>query len=835
MSLVTAENINTLFEDSNLAAGICSLKLCKGYSLPTSDEPDFNALFSYLVGRYGKEFTMEVFIAAINKELAENGMLADLINSVLTSPDECDDSLDLEDEDPAPESVGQFSRNTVSSFPSATTKGFALASLPDVVSKSEPEEIRPPSSSGTNFVPTTMGSYKDFLASSKQPRMVEGSDHSFSSSRSFAAFQASGTSDRPPVLPRENSYGSDAAYRPPVLPRENGDDDDEKRVKVKFTVANVVEDAFDLDGFVRSLLKEINDPQLTAMKLTNTLRKIFSTQYKKPIYEKGTTIEDWKILTYLKNRIEEVGVTQVLAALTSKGMSIVSTTVLPTCEQFYGEDLELISDYVISSRSAKRTIYLDVQKSPVLQVSSKNYFEKVPNPLVWLVQGLIYIVTNKGIRESLVLKLSTKGGDQDTAWFINPALARTLDTCPRDLQSVIAAAKRLYAAGYKTIIGRSGDVEISVDDWVESVTGSHVDIAAFENYRNLDSTVQRLLSNWRVARTGTLLDESWFKHPYFFLRCGSKLLPYINTYVKFVDAYIPMIPSLEEMGKVATDRKMRNSTKFPTLVDGEIKYPVLERCNIVVIYGGVTLSRNLQYQAALDFFTALWGPPSYTAGSTRNVDAIWDMINFDLNPSVVARTTSCDACDADSVRSKFAKTCSEAYKVVVITDLASDSVMPSINLQAAKIAENFVSLPNVAMVSCKYCVVETVSVNCGGISAMNSSIQSPGMPVGRAHGMEGIFRVVPAIPNKRLLQKRTLYPFATQSMKKGDPVLKQAYLDRMQKMSLQQLAPLPFLDVDEKYQKYFPSSFNAVGRRDAKDYADDAADFWDETSLHLSD
>lgn len=606
--------------------------------------------------------------------------------------------------------------------------------------------------------------------------------------------------------------------------------------KVKFEEPED-DDSFNVEEWLIAVRKDICSSKYSIQVVLNTVKKVLEISFACKVFDGGKTISDLLIMHKIRKQIERIGFNTVLASLSSSAVQRLSTNVMPTYENFYGDTLEIMSDTVIRSTNpaTRKSTFLNVEFAPYLQFSPKRIFDKVDSNIVPLMCGILAVVTSVGIRSTLVLEAYSEGRKRKATWVMDAALAKSLEACSFDLMSMCAAADRLYREGYDQIVGKYRSQKMDVITFIAVVTESHVTQAQEEEFTSLDNSVYELLATWRVVRAGTMLDSSWFKHPYMFLSCGDKVLPFINTYVKFVDAYIPWIDDLVAIGKVARERHTSNSALKPYIENSKIMKPKKLADKIIVLYGGVTLSRNFQHQAAVRFFTALWGEPALASGVHRDKTAIWEMFNFDLNPSLVSRTKGIDASDVTVVRDTYEAICREAYKVIVVTDLASESVNPTTNLIAAEVAQIFVGLPNVVLVTCKYCVVAPVTVECGTIGALTSTIQVPGMPVGRGHGTEGIFYVTPKtkkIPGGKL----TLYPFATDAKRKGDIKLMNKYMQHMQRMSLLQFTPQPVLEIDSQYSCYFPSSFSNVGRR-AKDVdtGEKFAAFFDKASLDLSE
>jgi hypothetical protein len=826
MSLINNENLFAVFADAKIRAAILRNPLAvnvagNSWKCDPKSNPSVKKFHLFLQERYGAKFTWDSFIVLVNAIVDKEEGLAAYANAVLTPSVDTDDLKFSDDENCSQSNdIDQFT------FNSDSESDDEDADKPLISSSGKTPDLRASSQSAKSAVPIP-----DLRASSKSAKfVVPNSD-----------IPVAATKDEAPERADTSRYFKKRPQQPAASKSER-DDDDDVRDEINFDELTVAEPAeqFDLDQWLRDLHKEINKPALTLQKLLNTVRKLISTQYKmQNVYINGSVESDPRVSVAIIEAIEHVGLSTLLAGLAASSVSSFSTSTNVSYENFYSEQLIWVDDTVVCSQNAKgdKSIYLDMSNSPCIKMSPKNYFEKIPKALSWLVSGLLLLITSAGVRENIVIKgYDIKFIARDMTWTLGTHLRSLLEGTSFDLQAIIALAHRLHKQGIKEIKGVWNGKEIAIDKFVKGALETHIKMAAQEKYVNFGEEVKGLLASWRVVRMGTLLDASWFKHPYFFLRCGNKVLPYLNTYVKFVDAFIPLIGSFKKMGEIARSRSAENDKLVPyfDVSSQQVVYPEQHRSRILVIYGGVTLSRNLQYQAAERFFTALWGSPRCGGGIARDEKAIWELVTFDLNANATTRTGGCDATNPDAVKSHFTRICESSYKVIVITDLASDSVTPSINLDAGKIASNFVCLPNVSLVSCKYCVIAPVTAVCGGIKAMTSTIQEKDMPVGRAHGIEGIFRVVPS-EKKKIGETKTLFPFATATKLKGDVDLKARFMARIHESSMMQLAPHPFLEVDTQYSDYFPDAFGNVGRRQTEDVGKHVADFWGSDDLELSD
>lgn len=430
------------------------------------------------------------------------------------------------------------------------------------------------------------------------------------------------------------------------------------------------------------------------------------------------------------------------------------------------------------------------------------------------------IITTKGIRNSITLKGYVQGCQSTFVWCLHEALLAMIPTSVTcDHASIGELAINLVKKGVHRLIGvvSPGGHKKFLKTFLKEIANSHIDAASESKYVNHSDWIIATLAMLRGVRLQTLLDATWNKQEYYFLRAGQKIIPFSYTYFKFFAAFKNMIPDLEA---------------YAAKLDG-----TQANQRFLVVYGGVTMNgKNTQFTAAQKFFRKIFGAPFTNSSGEVNETAKWNLASFDLVGNQDTGTFATDASKASSVEKVWNSVVGKYNRYIVILDLADDSVTDKLNDQVAVWIENFLGLTKKPwFVTSKYCVTAPLVVNAGTVGALTTKLgvstsypipdadpikdkdgkmveQTYSFPVGRGHGIEGIVLVTPG-NHKFPTSRQTLLPFITQYHPNGDPHYAEAFHRRLIDSSFNQMSPATFCEVDEKYAEYFPATFNNQARK----------------------
>jgi hypothetical protein len=536
----------------------------------------------------------------------------------------------------------------------------------------------------------------------------------------------------------------------------------------------------------------------------NTVLRLLQSEYKfQGVFKGGPTDTSVDNLYALSKALRKSNRDVVLASiLEMKNKKISMDVAVPTFDSFCATKVTPVkaADGVFTNG----TIFLDLSRSPALFASASRRMPEMDKQVPDMIRQLLVCVTSEGLRTTLSLEGFSHGRVTTFTWSMLDAFSDLIGSCSIRMASMIEVANSLVSAGATGIIGRVSprSSRLSVLNFIKFVNDTIIEQQ--ESERDFKETyTATLLRNWRIVRQNTILDsDPAYKHPYFMMRSGDNYFPYTNTHLKMIDAYVSLHATLSEFAK--------------KLNDGE---------KILVIYGGVTTKgHNVQVTAARHFFTTKFGAPITDAAGRVNKHGKWNFAKFDLVPNNVRSALSLDASDPIHVSDAWSEECQNYAHVIVVLDLADNSVNPTSNISMGKFISNFLSLPNVRFVTSKYCVIAPITIGCASrvtplTSTMTPKISYRGvnyaMPTGREHGIEGIVCAYPG--DKTIL----LRPFLIRSDGKfvSSNAYNIAFNMRMIQASVEQLAPRAVFEIPKDCSEFFPASFGGVSRQgDAIEY-----------------
>lgn len=480
---------------------------------------------------------------------------------------------------------------------------------------------------------------------------------------------------------------------------------------------------------------------------------------------------------------------QLIQALLSNSVVSIDVTVSKvSIDAFFAYPVSRVDDKTLKTVSPKGSIFADFSQAPCIFFRTIHRRTDVPPGFQKLWVECALVLQQASLRPGITLIRYDRGVRTTLVWRLHPQLVPHFVLGVTVPQTVATeTAKKLLEMGAHQLIGH-----INGSTKAYSLRG-FMD-TCLKSTNNVDVPVQDDRENWRSLRSGTIFDSEWYRHEYLSLQLGDQFVPYRNTAIKFIDAYLNLIPTLEKL-------------------EGRI----------TVVYGGVTVKgRNSQYLAMLHFFTTLWGAPTISDPAGR-----WTPIAFDNNSApnyMVHRADASVLTDMEALGRVVAND-----HVIVCLDLADASVAPEINLKVATWIENcFKSFRNLRFVTSKYCVGADLTVKlCKTLAPLNSVLFSEEIDnrsvrvcnVGRGHGLEGIVFAAPGA------EARGLRAYSASGV--SCDAVQRIIRDRMYNVSKAQFEPQMSFKVPEEYVRYFPVNYGSISslKSSTADSVKFAADF----------
>lgn len=528
----------------------------------------------------------------------------------------------------------------------------------------------------------------------------------------------------------------------------------------------------------------------------------------------GKTITDHKLQYLLSSKIRD-DESYARSAMSQLTVSVNVTRCDIQPDTFFSKQCSIVSQTPFIVHNGEYYGYFD--GGAFIQFSRKPIRDYTPDreySELWASCSMLYTTTELRLTFQLPFWSKKNATITQRIWTISDEVSRRLPAHHKNLWNVVKRAADVLKNGKLGVIGW---VDVRTPGQTKNVRKSMTLMAFIKACMvtladpEVDFNFDR--NTWRDLRKDTLLDQAWHKHEYKTLKLGETVVPYNNTSIKFVDAYLNLVRGDKSWLKCGKFAKPTNK--------------------VAILYGGVTSSgRNTQLLAVRHFFRELWGKSIAESHGSGKAAARWNIFNFDLHGNAYTDTIQIDASKREDV-ARLNELTGEYDVVICILDLADGSVNSSLNVKLENWLPNFLVLEKLEFVTTKYCCTSKISVaGADRIIPMNSVIfgtKDAPINVGRTHGAEGICLLT---PSKKTVRGPAICLMPMSFDKDG------AFRMKCFEGSLQQFSPHATLDVPSEFVRWFPKSASmTAGFRGGQDVEIEIVRKWSDAGAfeHIED